>query len=225
MMRRLASLFICLALLPAAAQALPTIECHCYQDRSYDMAKPGAADDYFLTTIQNTFFALTFDVTKKSVVKAKQQGASGADLWIAYWLADKSPRTAEDILAARIQQADWPATIAALKIDHTSLGEKFNAALTKPSAALDQVVVDDILLRLQILPASELASLRLNQASNKEVLAAALLAAKTQKQALLFLQQVQGQVATWDSLTTQNMINIKQIDQELLTTFTTLKKG
>ncbi|MBW2186051.1 MAG: hypothetical protein JRG71_06505 [Deltaproteobacteria bacterium] len=217
-------LLLCLTV-PLTAQALPTIECHCFQDRSYDMAKPGAADDYFLTATQNTFFALTFDVTKKIIVGKKQRGASGADLWVAYWLADKSATEVEKILTARSQQSNWAATITALGIKPTALGTTSNSTLNDATAPLDHVVVDEVLERLQILSADDLKTLRHNNASNKELLVCALLANKSDNQPLLFLQQVQGHVATWDSLMTHAGIDIQNIEQVLLTTFATLKKG
>ena len=218
------ALLLCLTL-PFTVQALPTIECHCFQDRSYNMAKPGAADDYFLTATQNTFFALTFDVTKKIIVRKKQHGASGADLWIAYWLADKSGADVEDILTARSDNPDWRTTINSLKINTDTMGTTFTRALKGGTVPLDHVVVDEVLERLQILSAKNLIALRNNKATNKEVIVCALLAAKSGKQPLLFLQQVQGHIKNWDSLMTEAGINIRDIEQILLSTFPELRKG
>ena len=44
-------------LTPLAAVAMPTINCHCFRDRSFDPQQPQAADGYFLATAQNSFFA------------------------------------------------------------------------------------------------------------------------------------------------------------------------
>lgn len=212
-------------LCPLAAYALPTIECHCFQDRSYDMARPGAADDYFLTATQNTFFALAFNVTKKDIVKKKQQGADSGDLWVAYWLADKSGITADNMLATRSQHPDWSATIDTLNIDTDNLGSAFKLALQEHSLALDQIVVDEILTQRHVLSEQDLHLLRHNKASNKEVLVCALLAAKSNQQPLLFLQQVQGHIKNWDGLMTQTGIDIQQIEQVWMSTLNALAKG
>jgi hypothetical protein len=211
--------------LPFSAQALSAIECHCFQDRSYDIARPGAADDYFLTATQNTFFALAFNVSKKDIVSKKQHGADSGDLWIAYWLADKSGITADNILATRSQHPDWSATITALNIDTGNFGSAFKLALQEHSLALDQVVVNEVLTKRHILSEQDLHSLRHNKASNKEVLACALLAAKSNQQPLLFLQQVQGHIKNWDGLMTQSGIDIQQIEQVWMNTLNALKKG
>ncbi|MCD6526128.1 MAG: hypothetical protein J7K75_03945 [Desulfuromonas sp.] len=189
------------------------------------MAKPGTADDYFLTATQNTFFALTFDVTKKIIVRKKQHGASGSDLWIAYWLADKSGTVAEDILTARSDNPDWLTTINSLKINTDNMGTTFTSALKGGTIPLDHVVVDEVLERLQILSANDLMALCNNKATNKEVIVCALLAAKSGTQPLPFLQRVQGHVKNWDSLMTEAGINIRNIEQTLLTTFSALKRG
>ena len=68
--------------LSSPAQAIPTITCHCFTDRSYDPARPALADPYFLAMTQNTLFALTFKIDKKTVVIKKQQGVkTGATTW------------------------------------------------------------------------------------------------------------------------------------------------
>ena len=92
--------------LSSPAQAIPTISCHCFTDRSYDPARPALADPYFLAMTQNTLFALVFKIDKKSVVIKKQQGVSSDDLWIAYWIAAKSGQSPEGLLQAKTDKAD-----------------------------------------------------------------------------------------------------------------------
>lgn len=212
-------------LFPLSVCAQSAIECHCFQDRSYDMARPGAADDYYLTATQNTFFALTFDITKKTIVRKKQRGADSGELWVAYWLANKSGMEADVILSSRSQQPNWSATIEILNINTDDLGQTFNQALQDVNSPLDQVVVNDVVMQRQLLAVNDLNQLRDNNASNKEVLACALLAAKSDHHPLLFLQQVQDNIKNWDGLMTETGIDIQQIEQIWLTTFKSLKKG
>lgn len=189
------------------------------------MARPGAADDYFLTTTQNTFFAIAFNVTKKDIVKKKQHGANSGDLWVAYWLAGKSGITADNLLATRSQHPDWSGTIANLNINTVNLGAAFNLALQEHSLVLDQIVVDEILTHRHVLSEQDLHLLRHNKASNKEVLACALLAAQSNQQPLLFLQQVQGHIKNWDGLMTQAGIDIQQIEQVWMRTLKEIANG
>ena len=41
-----------------------TINCHCFQDRSFDPGDKFAADDYILATSFNSLLAKSFDITK-----------------------------------------------------------------------------------------------------------------------------------------------------------------
>ena len=90
-----------------AAQAVSTPSCHCFRDRSFDPERPSAADPYLLATTQNTLFSLVFEVPKKSVVQAKMTGTTGANLWVAYWVAARSGLRAEDLLEARRGSNGW----------------------------------------------------------------------------------------------------------------------
>ena len=90
-----------LLLLPLSSPVATAITCHCFIDRSYDPARPSLADPYLLATAQNSFFAALFNVDKKTIVMKKQAGGSSDDLWVAYWVASKSGRTAETILSVR----------------------------------------------------------------------------------------------------------------------------
>jgi len=68
-----------LLLHPMPVRAIPAISCHCFTDRSYDAARPAAADPYFLASIQNSFIAIVFNTDKNNIVIKKQQGTSSMD--------------------------------------------------------------------------------------------------------------------------------------------------
>lgn len=59
------------------AQAMP---CHCFPTRTFDPAKPAAADSYFLATSHNSFMAVVFGQEKKDVVLAKQKPGATAEV-------------------------------------------------------------------------------------------------------------------------------------------------
>src|ERR1700674_2872890 len=92
---------IFLLIFPLSAQAMPTITCHCFTDRSYDAARPAAAEHYLLATTQNSCFSLVFNADKKTIVIKKQQGTSSDDLWIGYWVASKSRAAPDTLLQAK----------------------------------------------------------------------------------------------------------------------------
>jgi hypothetical protein len=63
-----AFLFLLIFSLTAASTALamPAINCHCFQDRAFDPAKPSAADQYYLATTQNRLLAAVFDQPRRN---------------------------------------------------------------------------------------------------------------------------------------------------------------
>jgi hypothetical protein len=64
-----ALVFIILALSLAVPgrtiSAESTINCHCFQDRTYNPTDPPASDDYILATSFNSFLARSFGITKR----------------------------------------------------------------------------------------------------------------------------------------------------------------
>lgn len=122
------SIFI-LTVLPMPALAMPTITCHCFTDRSYNPAQPSLADQYFLATAQNSFFAITFSTEKRSIVMKKQQGTPSDDLWIAYWVASKTGTSPDILLQARNKSGSWKNTIATQSLSPKVLGARVSNAL------------------------------------------------------------------------------------------------
>jgi hypothetical protein len=63
--------------------AASTVNCHCFQDRSYDPGDKFAADDYILATSFNSLLAKSFDISKKQVVMLKMnEGVNQDDLLV-----------------------------------------------------------------------------------------------------------------------------------------------
>lgn len=214
---------ICLLVLfaiPEAALAIPAITCHCFTDRSYDPARPALADPYFLATTQNSFFAVVFNTDKKSIVMKKQQGASGDDLWVAYWLGMKTGLAAEDLLKNKTDKETWRKVSVAHRIATKGLGATFNDALQAdaPASRLSQLVVDELFRSYRLLSDSELASIRKAGASNQELVIATLIAAKSGRSARQVYQDVKSGGKTWGALLQQAKIDTRNIQQELVVT-------
>lgn len=206
-------LFLC----PSVALAIPAITCHCFTDRSYDPARPAIADPYFLATTQNSFFALVFNVDKKTVVMKKQKGASSEDLWIAYWVALKSGLSPEKLLQGKNGKDNWQEVIAPLRLSGKTLGAGFTKALNAKatSVQLANAVVDELFRSYQIMGDKELAALRQSGASNQELIIATVLAVKSRTSVRQIYQEVKSGSRTWGALLQYWGVDAGNMQQEV----------
>lgn len=206
-----------LVVLPAPALAIPAISCHCFTERSYEPARPAAADPYFLATVQNSFFALVFNVDKKSIVLRKQQGASSDDMWIAYWIASKSGTSPDALLQAKKGRETWKDALAQLQPGSINMGARFTSALNAKSsgAILAEKVVDELFLRHQLLTDADLAGMRKAGASNQELIIATVIAAKTGQAARPVLLETRNGSKSWGSLLKAARIDTKNMLPEI----------
>lgn len=180
-MRPLILLVLALALLPLPALAIPTIGCHCFQDRTFDPQRPTAADDYFLASAQNSLFAALSGIAKREVVRDKMGGADGAELWVSWYLAQAGPVGRERVVAARGAGRSWRQITEELRIPPERLSPALLAELLRgeTTARLATAVVDAALLDRCGVAASELQRLRAARADDQQTILALVLAHKT----------------------------------------------
>lgn len=204
-------------LFPIPAAAVPAITCHCFTDRTYDPAHPALADPYFLATTQNSFFAVIFKVDKKTIVMKKQQGTDPDDLWIAYLVAAKSGMSPDVLLRAKQNTGAWNDVITPLRLSAETLGHRFSQALKAAAAAteLGAAVVDEQVLRSQLLRENELTALRRAGASSQELIIAAVIAARLKQSARQLYLDVRGGTKTWGALLREAQINPKEMQRDL----------
>jgi hypothetical protein len=204
-------------LLPLPAQAIPAITCHCFTERSYDAEHPAAADPYLLATTQNSFFAIVFNIDKKTIVIKKQQGTSSDDLWVAYWVASKAGISPDRLLQSRVRQEGWRDALAPLRITTKELGARFSKALNtrSTSAALAEGVVDELFLSHHLLQEAELSAVRTAGASNQELIIATVLAARTRQSARQIYLDVKGGAKSWGALLLWADIDTKDMQREI----------
>lgn len=200
-----------------SANAMPAITCHCFTNRLYDAAHPAAADGYFLATVQNSFFAITFNTNKKAVVMKKQQGASAEDLWVAYWIAAQSGISPETLLKAKRSKDTWQAVLASLPVYPKNLGARFLNALTPfaPAARLSEAVVDELVIKHILLRSEDLVALRKSGATNQELILSTIVSVRLKQSARQLYSEVKSGTATWGSLLSRGNMNPKEMQDEI----------
>ncbi len=181
------------------AWAASTVSCHCFRDRSYDPARPAAADTYVLATSRNSLLAAVFGVSKGTVVRSLMTGTAPETLWAAHGLAAATKLRVDDLLAARGRTGSWARALERLGYDPTRIGGRVGALV---SAGKDPApaVVDETLATRMGVPRERIAALRAAGASDAETVAAGLLARLTGKDPVGVLERVRAGKATWGSL-------------------------
>lgn len=182
---------------PAAWAMIPTINCHCFQDRSYDPSRPSAADAYFLASAQNTLLALVFERPKRDVVMAKQGGTSNDDLWIAYRAAQRSDLGPGVLLGERRRAAHWGEVLSRHGIDLAVPGVDPRDGWDE---ALARAILDQVLTERGLAAPATLAQLRAAGCDPQETILAALLAKASGRPATAIVHQVKEQHRPWGEL-------------------------
>ena len=78
---------------PAAGQGAAA-GCHCFRDRTYDPARPAAADPYVLATSRSSLLSAAFAVPKAELVQGAMGGTAPEDAWVARWAGARAGRDA-----------------------------------------------------------------------------------------------------------------------------------
>lgn len=107
------------AVFVSPSQAASTVTCHCFRDRSYDPGRKFAADDYIRATSFNTLLAVHYGIAKRSIVMAKMNGTSEADLVLSLDLSARTGRPRAEWVERRKQEGAWLPVYRTVAADST----------------------------------------------------------------------------------------------------------
>lgn len=213
-MRSLPLFFLLVLTLANFTWAETTVNCHCFQDRTYDPQRAYAADPYFLATTQNALLASLFGLSKKDVVRAKMAGADGDNLWVGHYLARKGGKTLDEIKPLVSKGEGWASVVKQLNIDPEQLGPLFVSALDDQKK-LAMIVVDEQLMKNLDVKMLQLQQLRGQGADNQEtVLAVFLGQLSIQEPVELFILVEDGQSSWGHLLAEQGLFNGSEIEDK-----------
>jgi hypothetical protein len=180
----------------SAAIAMPTINCHCFQNRAFDPAEPSAADQYYLATTQNRLLAAVFDQSRRNIVMAKQKGTDGDDLWVAYRASAETDLSPSDLLREKKEQGAWLPVLKAYNVALT----KTDSALPNGSSELARLVSTEVLAGQGFSDQETIGSLYAAGAGQKEVICATLLASVSERSAGEIWQSVAQGLYSWGQI-------------------------
>ena len=204
---------ICLLfpLLTTLSWAESTINCHCFQDRTFNHRDTAAADPYFLATTQNSFISLLYGVEKSSLVKAKMSGTSGSYLWILFDVTARSQQEIDKVDKIYGQTKQWNSVFTELNLTPQQLGEKYWQLGNDPEKLADHIV--DLQLNKQFgVSTNELQSWHEKGMNRKELILANLLDGDP----ITLSNQVNSGRQTWGKLLyDQGLLDGKAINRKL----------
>ena len=203
--------FVLLVLLPTLANAESTINCHCFQDRTFNHRDTAAADPYFLATTQNSFISILYGIDKSSLVKAKMSGTSGSYLWILFDIAARSQQKIDNVDKIYGKNKNWNTVFKQLNLTPQQLGEKYWQLGNNPELLADHIV--DLQLNKQFgVKMSDLENWHKLGMTRKELILANLLEGNP----LTLFNQVNSGMQTWGKLLyDQDLLDGKAINRKL----------
>ena len=193
-----------ISLAPAANLfAESTINCHCFQDRSYDPADKFAADDYILATSFNSLLAKSFDISKKQVVMLKMdEGVSQDDLLVGLKITKLSGGYLEQLLGLRRVGYTWPQIISGMEQQEIINNDKLAKAIKSgmPVYEAGGRVADEMIAGFYKIPAEEIKRFRAYGLDEKEMVLVFILAHFKNQKPEIFVGQYKKQGSSWSQI-------------------------
>lgn len=210
------ALALLLFLLPVpGARGESAIQCHCFQDRSFDPGAPGKVEPYLLATAQNSFLSAFFWVDKTQIVRRRMSGTGADDLWIAFYVGKKKGVDPAGLLAGRAAEGSWKTALLKGGVRPTDLDAPVKAAMVGGNdRALAVAIADDSLSRALGVKRPDLAALRARGATTQELLLAAFLGNRSGRPAEALWHDVKGGKTSWGLLAANLGVRIGEMEKE-----------
>jgi len=186
-----------------SAFAESTINCHCFQDRSYDPVDKFAADDYLLATSFNSLMAKSFDISKKQVVMLKMdEGVSQDDLLVGLKAIKLTGGYLEQLLGLRRAGYTWSQIILGMEQQDTINRDKLAQAIRTgmPVHEAGARVADEMIEGFYKIPAEEVKRFRAYGLNEKEMAFVFILAHFKDQKAETFVEQYKKQGSSWSQI-------------------------
>ena len=193
-----------ISLVPAANLfAESTINCHCFQDRSYDPADKFAADDYILATSFNSLLAKSFDISKKQVVMLKMdEGVGQDDLLVGLKITRLSGGYLEQLLGLRRAGYTWSQIVSGMEqqeiINNDKLAKAIKAGM--PVFEAGAGVADEMIEGFYAMPAEEVKRFRAYGLDEKEMALVFILAHFKNQKPEIYVEQYKKQGSSWSQI-------------------------
>jgi hypothetical protein len=171
-MKKMILLLLLFPSLTLAAES--TINCHCFQDRTYNHQDRTAADPYFLASSQSSLLSAIYNVEKRSLVMAKMSGSTNDYLWILHDLVQKTGQPENQIAAIQSREKSWENTFQRLGQTPDSLGQTYWKLSTNPQQLADSIV-DEHLVKIFKISREEIRQWRKLGMNRKEIIIANIL--------------------------------------------------
>lgn len=185
------------------SSAVPAINCHCFQDRTYNPADPFATDDYILATSFNSLLARSFNIPKREIVMLKmKEGIGQNDLLVALKVAKESGADLQQLLGWRREKRSWRTIVTDLtgrrRIKEDLLVEAIAAGL--PVEKAEAHVADELIAGFYKIPGEEIGSFRSEGLNEKEMALVLILAhaGNQQPEVLVSLHNREGR--SWSAI-------------------------
>ena len=185
------------------AYAESTINCHCFQDRSFDPGDKFASDDYILATSFNSLLARSFDISKEQVVRLKmEEKVDQDDLLVGLKLTKLTGGYLDQLLGLRGAGYTWTQIITGMEqqapINSDKLAQDMRSGL--PVGTAGDRVADEMISEFYAIPAEDIQRYRAYGLSEKEIGLILVLSYYKDEKAETFVDQYKNQGRSWSEI-------------------------
>ncbi len=157
------------------------MNCHCFQDRTYNPDKKYSTDEYLLATTFNSFLSSNFNVPKRDIVMMKMKGGTGAeDVIIALYVSSRTGKDLEELTAKRKKEKTWQDILLQINGQDTAIVDPLLNAIHRgeTDGKVAAAITDHLLRTFFNQDQSTIDTLRRQDLSEKEITLFFLLASR-----------------------------------------------